>query len=374
MSDVNVNLKDVYAIDLKKPENSQSGDVGSVDTLYTSIFLEQDRTTFSESFSPTSFEDAPQGAKFCNSLVDNQEDLMSRMGISEDEYNYYASVALALASQETGMGFEEDFVSENEGFGGFKRSAGKLLLGIFGGDSASSGLTQMKIYEFMKGDLLTQEQKDILNDYGVNVSHKGKNNLYSNPDLSAVATMVVLHGIQSKIDDYHIELANAHATLGFELKDGLSEEERIKQGEELLTSVIESYNAAPHENQDDIRHALKEWFMAENGSKISKNMDKKYNEEYQLQTLNELTGLNLKQDDLNYLRYYLSSSGQHMDRTESLAYFWNKGYTEDSTKPDRMYAYKSGTLMFSPDDLSYDQFPVNVAKFAQLYYTDMYDG
>ena len=63
-----------------------------------------------------------------------------------------------------------------------------------------------------------------------------------------------------------------------------------------------------------------------------------------------------------------------MNDTEASAYIWNKGFDDNSMKQDRLIAYKIMTFMTSPDDLDYDQFPVNVAKFAQMYYTDMYDG
>ena len=376
MSEFNVKTPNTNSFGLVKPENAKEGGVGCVDTLYTSVFLEKDRTTITESFTPMSFEDATQGAKFCNALVDNQDGLMESLNIDEDAYNYLSSVALAIASQETGMGFEEGYNEENSWLLGWGRQHVMMVCGWFGSKSASSGLTQMKIHDFLYNkDTLTNEEKQILSDYGIKSNSAGHNNLYDCPDKAAIATIVVLNAIQRQIGDYHDKLDIYHEEISLKLNDGLTDEERCNKGEEVLNSILNVYQTTEtDEEKEAIRTGIKDVLLALSKDDPNYDGDPQFDEEVQLQKFSELTGLEIDEKSLNYLRCFLTSKEQAMNDTEASAYIWNKGFDDNSMKQDRLIAYKIMTFMTSPDDLDYDQFPVNVAKFAQMYYTDMYDG
>ena len=157
-----------YKADINKELQEKNIELEDISILYTTEKTEDKRSTFDDTYNKTSLSDASQGAKFLEGLKANKAALAEDLGLSEEQYDALACVALALGSQETGMGFEKGYVSENTGIGGFIRKILKWAdVHLRGNGSASSGLTQMKIYDFMNSDKLTQDQKDILTEYGI---------------------------------------------------------------------------------------------------------------------------------------------------------------------------------------------------------------
>lgn len=344
-------------------------ELSDISVLYTTEKTEDERSSFAKTYEETSLGEASQGAEFLQGLTQNKDFLMEKLGLSDEQYDSLACVALALASQETGMGFENGYNSENKGIGGFFRRLAKWFdVHIAGGSSASSGLTQMKIYDFLNSDKLTQDQKDIIKELGIEVKGVATNNLYAEPDKSAAATMVVLTSLIDKYDDYTSVLENEHSALSSVFNDNLSEEERIDKGMDILSNISEVYQNASESSKIEIRSTFKQWLLSKNGSMASDGGDKAYNEEVQLNKLNDLLGdYNLSQSDLNYIRYALTSTGQEMNMTEYCAYAWNKGTGETGMQLDRLLADKIGTILSNPEDFDYDQFTVNVSTLAQKY-------
>lgn len=350
-------------------------DLEDISILYSTIKKEEDRTTFSNSYFGVSKQDLAQGKAFINSLIANKEDLMEKLGLEEEQYDVLACTALALASQETGMGQEDGYNEENTGIGKFFRDIGKWFSTTFLSDgSASSGLTQMKINDFMNDKNFPTELKEILKAYGVEVSGANGNNLYDNPDKAAVATMVVLKYINDNYDEYQSELSENHAALGAKLADSPEELAAVElEGQETLTKLMEVYENVPDDQKGEIRETVKSWLLSVNGSKQgARGVDKEYNEELNLNKLNQLLQKNgfdfqLTERDLDLIRYTLTAPGQEMSRVEYMAYGWNKGTGTTGMQLDRMLAEKMGTLMQNPEDLDYDQFTSNVAAMAERY-------
>lgn len=362
--------KNTSSADINK--KNEDININDISILYTTEKEESKRTSFSDTYSETKLKDAEQGNKFLQGLKDYRNTLTEKLGLSSEQYDSLACIALALASQETGMGFENGYDSENQSIGKFFRSIAKQIDVWFGGASASSGLTQMKIYDFMNSDKLSQSQKDILTDLGVEVYGISDNNLYSEPDKSAAATIVVLDSIVSTYDKYVEVLAENHSETGKNLNDGLTESQRIDKGNDILNKISDIYQKSGDADKVKIRSAFKQWLLSQNGSKIGdRGVDKEYNEEYQLQAFNNLlaqsSDLVLQQEDLDYIRYALTSSGQEMTMTEYCAYGWNKGTTDTGMQPDRLLADKVGIILSNPEDFDYDQFTVNVASLADKY-------
>lgn len=353
--------------------NGEELDLSEISILFTTEKEEDERTTFEDTYDEKSLSEASQGAEFLQGLIANKDTLMSDLGLSDEQYDALACVALALASQETGMGYENGYESENTGIGGFFRKIAKWAdVHLFGGASASSGLTQMKIYDFLNSDTLTDDQKAILKEYGIEASGVATNNLYSDPDKAAIATMVVLSSIVENYDDYETVLSDAHSELEASLNDGLTEEERLEKGTEILGDISSIYQNADDTTKTQIRSALKQWLLSTNGSTLDDKGDKQYNEEYQLQQLNALLSENgsdvtLTQSDLDYIRYALTADGQEMNVTEYCAYAWNKGTGTTGMQLDRLLADKVGIILSNPEDFDYDQFTVNVSTLAEKY-------
>ena len=345
-----------------------------ISILYTTEKLEDNRTTFAETFDEIFASESDQGQKFLNGLIDNKDSLMEDLGLTDSQYDSLACTALALASQETGMGEEKGYNEENTGLGKAWRKFEKWAhTKFFNGGSASSGLTQMKIYDFLNDpSKLSEEQRNILKDYGITADSIAKNNLYENPDKAAVATMVVLKSLTEKYDDYKNVLSTENKKL--ENKLGItteSEKAELKAaGDKLLAKISEAYeNNDKDEKKSEIRTAFKEWLLAKNDTKKADKGDKKYNEEIQLEELNKLLGGNpkLNSSDLDIIRYSLTTSGSEMNMTEYCAYAWNKGTGTTGMQLDRLLADKIGTILSNPEDFDYDQFTVNVASLAEKY-------
>ena len=347
-----------------KEENINLEDI---DTIYTTEKQEDKRTSFDETYDLTSVDSDKNAEKFLNGLTENKDLLCKELNITEEQYDAIACIALALSSQETGMGHEKGYKSENTGVGGLFRKIMKKVHSWVGGGSASSGMTQMKIYDFLNGNSLTDKQKEIIKSHGISVKGVATNNLYSNPDKSAIATVVVLNSIASNYDEYTSTLKNAHAEIRANIP-GKNDTEYLNQGNKILSDINNTYNNADETKQKTIRKTFKQVMLSTNGSKIGdKGVDKEYNEEYQLRELNELLGTEYTVDDINKIRYALTDEGQEMSITEYCAYGWNKGTTGTGMQLDRMLAEKIGTILATPEDFDYDQFTVNVTTLAEKY-------
>ena len=349
-------------------------DLEDISILYTTEKVEKDRSTFSETFNEVSLDNSEQGEKFLSGLKDNKDVLCSELGLTSEQYDSLACVALALASQETGMGEENGYASENKGIGKFFRGIMKQIDVWRGGASASSGLTQMKIYDFLNSDKLTDEQKDILKSHGIEANSVSDDNLYNNPDKAAIATMVVLTSIYENYDNYKDVLKTEHEKIGESIAEDPSKLEEIEaRGNELLDNIYEIYKGASDSQKIEIRETFKQWFLSTNGSKVGdKGVDDEYNEEVQLNKLNELLADNsadfkLEEDSLHFIRYALTAEGQEMNVAEYCAYGWNKGTGTTGMQLDRMLAEKIGTILYNPEDFDYDQFTTNVAMLADKY-------
>ena len=359
--------------DIKTNYEQNDIQLEDISILYTTDKKEEDRTTFEETFSNVYVNDSGQGQKFLSGLIDNKENLMKELGLTEDQYDSLACTALALASQETGMGQEEGYNEENKGIGKLFRGILKQIDVLRGGASASSGLTQMKIYDFINDPTkLSEEQKNILKEYGITADGVAKNNLYENPDKAAIATMVVLKSLTEKYDDYKDVLSTENEKLENKLgitSDAQKEELKAK-GNDLLAQISDAYeNNGDDKKKSNIRTAFKEWLLAKNDTKKGDKVDKEYNEEIQLEELNKLLGGSpkLETSDIDLIRYALTSNGSEMNMTEYCAYAWNKGTGETGMQLDRLLADKIGTILANPEDFDYDQFTVNVSTLASKY-------
>ncbi len=349
-------------------------DLEDISILYTTEKVEKDRSTFSETFKEVSLNNSEEGEKFLSGLKENKDSLCEELGLTSEQYDSLACIALALASQETGMGEETGYDSENTGIGKFFRGIAKKFDVWRGGASASSGLTQMKIYDFLNSDKLTDEQKDILKSHGIEANSVSDDNLYNNPDKAAIATMVVLTSIYENYDNYKDVLKTEHEKIGESIAEDPSKLEEIEaRGNELLDNIYEIYKGASDSQKIEIRETFKQWFLSTNGSKVGdKGVDDEYNEEVQLNKLNELLADNsadfkLEEDSLHFIRYALTADGQEMNTAEYCAYGWNKGTGETGMQLDRMLAEKIGTILYNPEDFDYDQFTTNVAMLADKY-------
>lgn len=368
-----------------------------INEVFETTKKEELRTTFSETFTTISIEESEQAQQFLSGLINNKDYLCEKLNIEEEQYDAFACIALALASQETGMSKEEKneeaadswknpgYEEENHGWGKLKNDAMKFADVILGGGSSSSGLTQIKINDFMR--TLPEEEAQLLKDLGVKTWGMNQNNLYEKPEVAAAATIVILNSIAQNYDDYIAKLKNdkenGHDAIGESLPSNLSEEEKNNIGEEKLDLITLIYEKAPsNEAKEEIRNAFKDWFKAYDDTLIGgKGTGEGLNEEENLNVLNEKLKAcftqeelesgafeELKKEDIDYIRYFLTSEGQEMNMLEYCAYAWNKGTSEDGgMKVDRTIIDKIGTILKDPECFDYDQFTVNVVTLAEKY-------
>lgn len=374
----------------KEVNKKQDADIENVEFLFSTDKLEDERGDFESTFEEFSVVQKAVGGKvnpdkvqaqaidFYNGLVENKEELCDKLGISEDKYDDLSFVALALASQETGMGAEDGYQKENKGIGKFFRGIGKAIDVLRGGLSASSGLTQMKIHEFLENSEddggLPADKKQILKDYGIKAGKIINNNLFKNPEKAAVATVVVLSELSKKYDDYKSALNENHKKIGEEISNNPTELKKAeKEGNNILNTISESFDNLSLKEQNDLRTTLKQVLLSTNGSKEGqKGVDDNFNEELNLNKLNDLLSKNdidlkLNEASLNKIRYALTDDGAYMNKTEYLAYAWNKGTGETGMQLDRMLAAKIGTMFTSNDSFDADQFESNVLALADKY-------
>lgn len=360
-----------YWDDRKIKDNQEKMDVENISVFYTTEKTEDRRSDFENTFKTAALNENQQGARFLEGLVENKADLMEELGISEEEYDNLSCIAMALATQETGMGREDGYDSENNGLGKWFRDTLKNVESwINPSGSESSGLTQIKIYDFLNGDKLTAEQKEILYYHGVSAESITSDNLYSNPDKAAVATMVVLDSLAKNFYPQYLEkLEQEHKELESKIDPA-----QIERGQEDLDKIMEVYENSDSKTQQKIRVALKQWMLSVNGSKDGFFVfDKTYNEEHNLNELNKLLKLDtpLVQEDLDYIRYTLSGDDAKMNTTQYCAYAWNNGTGTTGMQFDRLLSAKIGTIYTTPEIFDYDQFVYNVETIAKKYARQM---
>lgn len=320
-------------------------------------------------------EQNTQATEFFNGLKDNKSSLCEKLGISEEKYDGLSCVALALASQETGMGQEKGYVEENTGIRAKIRGFLKEIDNLRGGKSASSGLTQLKIYDHMQANGLPEDKRQILTESGIKATDIADNNLYSEPDKSAIATMVLLSDLDEKYDVYKDKMTEEHKKIGADIsKDTNKLKEAEQNGNDILNKISTSFKSLDSYDQKKLRNQFKDVLLAENDTKsngiFTKN--KKYNEEYQMNKLNKLLKkmdipVEITSENLDHIRYALTADGQEMNNTEYLAYAWNKGTETTGMQLDRLLSAKVGTILSSEDTFDEDQFEANVANLAERY-------
>lgn len=367
--------------------NKKNIDIEEIEFLFATEMVEDKRTDFDSTFESIEVsskavgggeEDNEQARLFYQGLNDNKAYLCEKLGISEEKYDSLACVALALASQETGMGDEKGYQSENEGIGKFFRGVAKWVdKNIRGGMSASSGLTQMKIYEYINENGLPEDKKQILLDLGIQVDGITDNNLYSEPDKAAISTMVLLADLNENYDGYTSKLSEYHNEVASEISNDPEELEDAKQnGNEVLNKISTAFKTLPADEQEELRNAFKDVLLAKNDSTasfkeiITGGFD--FNEEIQMKKFNKLLRQNgidveINSETLDNIRYALTEDGAQMNETEYLAYAWNKGTGETGMQLDRLLAAKVGTILSTEDNFDADQFESNVASLAHMY-------
>ena len=328
---------------------------------------EEKRSNFDETFTANS--NSKTGQKFLSGLIENKDDLCLGLGISEEQYDVFSCVALALATQETGMGKETGYLFENMPIIRDIRTFLKDKEVENGGLSASSGITQAKINDFMKS--LPQEDAELLRKLGIITEDLNINNLYQEPDKAAIATIVVLNSIAKNYDEYQEVLNQEHN----KYETDLTEEQKTRS-EELMSSIIDIYNSEDISDEDkkELRESFAHWILSEDNSRKGDDVSDKFNEELNLERLNTVLKKNgfmdeINLDDIKLVRYYLTSEEQSMDLIEYYAHGWNNGTAQDGygMKPDVLLSTKIRTMFPVPEDFGYGQYTPNVARLTEEY-------
>lgn len=378
MCSLNVNLYTNYYmndVSLQNVEQEKTQKLDLIESFFATTKKEEDRTTFDETYFLV--YNLPQGEEFISGLVEYKDEICETLSLSEDKYNFFACEALALASQETGMGMEYGYRQENTGIGKALRYVAKWWdVVVRKGGTSSSGLTQIKINDFMNNGL-DETSKNLLERIGVKTSGVNVNNLYDAPDKAAAATIVILNSISQNYGNYLNMLNSEHSKIAERLQDELSEVEKNDKGKDVLNKIINIYDAAGDGQKEEIRTTLKKWILSVNGStKKQYNIDSDYNEELNLEKLNaslKQNGLKeeIQQQDLDYIRYYLTSNSQEMNLVEYCAYAWNKGTGAVGMQLDRTLAEKVGILLIDPQDYDNELFAMNVSVLFGKYAKQM---
>ena len=347
------------------PNKKDNFEVEKIDTIFTTEKEEFSRKDFEETFDEKDINDkkSEQGKKFHEGLTKNKSSLMKDLGLSDDEYDSLACIAMALASQETGMGLEKGYKAENT-----NGNIEKILRdkAIEAGDkisssqpSASSGLTQIKIHDYMENPGI----KETLEKYGIVSENKVSNNLYSEPDKAAVATMVILADIaKSSYPKYENALEEVHQNIRTALDPNLTDEQCVKKGENALKMLEDIYNYPSYisgeERRKGIGSVLTNLLLSVDDSIADEKFHNTqthredgvlYCEAVNLEILNNIIGTynhELKQEDLNYIRYALSTDKYKLNPVECLAYTWHYGEDAafDTSAKDRMLAEKTSVM------------------------------
>ena len=363
-----------------KDSNKKNGfEIEKINTIFTTDKTEERRSKFSETFEKNSINNkkSEQGKKFHEGLIKNKSSLMKDLNLSDDEYDSLACVSMALASQETGMGIEQGYITENTGSWGELRKNGKEFLAKFGGSSASSGLTQIKIFDFMKDE----NSRALLKKYGVEASSAGKSNLFTEPDKAAVASMLYLSKTTKEfIPLYENSIETYHEELKGKLDSSLSDDQCLERGKKILNAFESVFNQADTEEKSKIRDVLRRWILSKDNSKLTDcgfnrnnpgTNDLDYCEGENLSILSRIldrTGVQLETNDINYVRYLMTTDDHKFDSVECCAYAWHHGAYNGLT-PDRFIAEKLG-LMYTVSDNAYESYYTDNVKYLTNEYAE----
>lgn len=163
-----------------------------------SIIFDQFISLPSKLAKATSNPKSPAG-RFYQSLRANKASLMEDLGIDNATYNTYATVALKIAKEESQFGLSKKYKAyelvESSGAGRGLMSKTRQI--VNGDGTLSLGMTRFKI------DLASDEEKALFDKYGITYSKNNSN--ISNPEKSAIATIIHLARLGK---DYEIYLAN----------------------------------------------------------------------------------------------------------------------------------------------------------------------
>lgn len=375
--------------------NAGSQRLEKINTIYATEVQEPDRTKEDFSFGNLLLGQNPKDIRkneelnddkiykkaqaFYDGLINHKSTLMNGLNITEEQYDAFSCIALALASQETGFGFENGYKTENELgiLGRYGITLGSNI-GLCG--SASSGLTQMKIDDFIDDNRLSDKEKQLLST--VNAKKSGLfglgNTLYKDPAASAGATVIVLKSIWDEYENFKAKLDVEHENSANRLSEnGVSLQEASEMGKEVISKICTLYdNATTDTERANIRDTFYYWILSTNGSKINSDADEndKYNEENNFNELKRLFGNSdiLDENSLECVRYVMSdtsgNSEYYMNELEYCAYAWNMGTnTEDSNKPDRLIGVNISTMLVDPEVFDYEYFASNVSSLAYNY-------
>ncbi|MBQ4646867.1 MAG: hypothetical protein IJB79_05930 [Candidatus Gastranaerophilales bacterium] len=344
--------------------------------------------------------------------------IRSKFGLEEEEYDALACIALALASQETGMGFEEGYQEEN---GKDRRTQDKRnsqieilnfldtkdegldplviaskVAGLIGinipqdAQSASSGLTQMKIHDILndpknQSSLLSR----TLEEFGITSESATVNNLAKEPQKAALATMAYLATLLKDHKEYEGAMSTYHEQLGDKISQetGLTYDEALQKGYESVLTIYEKYNEIDDiEAMKKFRDIAKNWMLSTNNSTLEKtdnlsqeellalvnSPENKFNEEAQLILLNSyFKDSEFDSESLECIRLFLSHEGMAMSPLEYIPHAWNTGAdlheSEQFNKYDRFFTSQLGIILSNPETFQYDQFTPSVVELAKLY-------
>lgn len=346
------------------------------------IYISQDSSNFKE------------GQEFLEGITKYEDKIRSTFNMSEEKYDAFTCLALGIAARETDTGEDKEYQSENGGVGKFFRFIGKQVQMGRGADSASSGITQMKIYDFLNSNRLTSKEVEFLKNVGIDVQDKFENNLYEKPDLAAVATLVVLNNINNNYQNYEDTVKNENSKTRERLDKNLTDEQCYEKGGEILNKFVKFYQGvSKSDDKIELRSYFREWLMSANGSTIDQMSPKdkmnetaaakyiaqslgqevdSYNEEYNLKELNEKlskmnAGFEFSQSDLDYMRYYLSNDENKMSRVEYCAYGWNRGTGSTGMQFDRLLDGKIESILKDPEKFEYSQYIPCIVELSRIY-------
>ena len=353
--------------------------LNNLENVYVTSKTEDQRGDFDITFDPvnikqpSSNEDAEiiqQAQEFHAGLIKNKTQLCKTLDLTSEQYDAFSCVALALASQETGMGKEANYQEENTGLKGFGRNLITWGRGLLGDGYASSGLTQVKISDFLKSNKLSDSEKQALEQIGVKETFFGfSNNLYEEPKVAAGATIVVLKSIWDEYENYTARLEEEKNVVGKDLV-GKTEPEIKRESAEIITELHEIYNSLPDSERTELRDSFKKLILSK-----PENKRGEYCENKNLKSFNELLqsygySKEFNLTSLRSIQYHYYDKSQALTPYEFCAYAWNKGTDKNGLAPDRTVSEKIGVIFSTPEDFDYDQFTANVVSLANLYATD----
>ena len=414
-------------------------DLNDISTIYKTTLQESQRGIFGDTFEEFNVKDyepsyrkyitdrgdeecklEDYAYKFYETITsdDTKEMMCRQFNLEEEEYDALACIGLALASQETGMGFEDGYNEENEEgnknkkerdtkiqIANFLDDVGMLkpiskFLGMFGVDiaqeaqSASSGITQIKIDDMFNNSKFNSNwTNQVLKYLNVESESVTKNNIYENPDLSAYATMGYLITLYADYSSYEGAMEAYHTNISNKLQKEniIGYNKALEEGYNSILSIYDTYINIGKENnlteQKNFRDIAKNWVLSVNGStlnikegmseeeilELASKPENALNEEAQLILLNSKlpNDKQLTKDSLNYIRLFLSEESQQMSALEYIPFAWNTGAKpnddEKLHKYDRFISTQMGIILSDPKTYQYDQFTPNVVELAKKY-------